>query len=210
MRSYFLKGYTIVLTLTIPITITFVLFANDIVFLLLGPKWHQATAVLRLMSPIVLGFALINPWGWILWSTGQVGKCLKIALVLAPLVIGGYVAGLPYGPNGVALGFSAMIVVWSFPHIAWCIKGTSISPRDVLLAVGRPFLSGIVAGTAALAVQLCFGQSLPPFARLVLGGLVLCGVYSLMLLWVMGQKPFYSDLILALRKRTAVASMESA
>jgi O-antigen/teichoic acid export membrane protein len=210
LKSYFLKSYTIILTLTIPITIAFTLFADDLIFLLLGPKWQHAAVIFRLMSPTVLTFALIDPWGWLLYSTGQVGKSLRISLVIAPLVIGGYVIGLPYGPNGVALGFSAIMVVWVLPHIAWCIKGTIISPRDVWLAVSRPFLAGIVAGTAALAVQWCLGHSLPPFARLVLGGSALFGAYSWILLWVMGQKSFYSDLLLALRKRPAVASMESA
>ena len=210
MRSYFLKGYTIVLTLTIPITIAFALFADDLIFLLLGPKWQKAAMVLRLMSPTILVFALIDPWGWLLYSTGQVGKSLKIALVIAPLAIGGYVLGLPHGPNGVALGFSAAMVVWTFPHIAWCIQGTLIAPRDVLLAVSRPFLSGIVAATAALAIQLWLGQALPPLARLMLGGAVLFGMYFWLLLGVMGQKAFYWELLLTLRKRAAVASMKSA
>jgi PST family polysaccharide transporter len=158
------------------------------------------------MSPTVLTFALIDPWGSLLYATGQVGKSLRIALVIAPLVLGGYVIGLPYGPNGVALGFSATMVMWVLPHIAWCIKGTRISAHDVWLAVSRPFLAGIVAGTAALAVQWCLGPSLPPFARLILGGLGLFGAYAWVLLWVMGQKSFYADLLLALRKRPAVAS----
>ena len=209
LKSYFLKGYTIVLTLTVPITIAFALFADDLIFLLLGPKWQKAAVIFRLMSPTILTFALIDPWGWFLYATGRVGKSLRIALVIAPLVIGGYVLGLPHGPQGVALGFSVMMVVWVLPHIAWCIKGTCIAPRDVVLAVSKPFLSGIVAATAALAVQLLLGPSLPPFARLVLGGAVLFGAYAWLLLWVMGQKAFYADLLLALRKRAAVPSMES-
>jgi PST family polysaccharide transporter len=196
--------------MTVPITIACALFADDLVILLLGPKWQHAAVIFRLMSPTVLVFALIDPWGSLLCSTGRVGRSLGIALVIAPLVIGGYVIGLPYGPNGVALGFSAMMVVWVLPHIAWCIKGTLIAPRDVWLAVSKPFLAGVVAGTAALALQLCLGQSLPPFVRFVVGGSALFGTYLWVLLWVMGQKSFYSDLLLALRKRPVVTAMESA
>jgi PST family polysaccharide transporter len=210
LKSYFLKGYAIVLTLTVPITMACALFADDLIFLLLGPKWQHAAVIFRLLSPTVLAFALINPWGSLLYATGQVGKSLRIALVIAPFVMGGYVLGLPYGPNGVALGFSAMMVVWVFPHLAWCIKGTLIAPRDVLLVVSRPFLAGIVAATVALAVQLYLGQALPSLARLVLGAAVLFGVYAWLLLRVMGQKAFYWELLLTLRKRPAVASMESA
>ena len=38
LKSYFLKGYSLVLTLTLPITIACACFADDIVFVLLGPK----------------------------------------------------------------------------------------------------------------------------------------------------------------------------
>jgi PST family polysaccharide transporter len=210
LKNYFLKGYTIVLTLSLPITIAFALFADDLIFLLLGAKWQSTVTIFRLLSPTILAFALIDPWGWILYATGQIGKSLKIALVIAPLAIGGYVIGLPYGPNGVALGFSAMMLAWVVPHIVWCIKGTTISLRDVWLAASKPFLSGIVAGTAALVAHLCLGQSLPPFARLGLGGFALFGVYFWMLLWVMEQKSFYWDLLLALRKRPFVEAKGSA
>src|SRR5215831_13610204 len=74
LRSYFLKGYAIVLTLTIPITIACALFADDLIFLLLGPKWQHVAVIFRLMSPTVLVFALINPWGWLLYATGRVGR----------------------------------------------------------------------------------------------------------------------------------------
>ena len=41
-RSYFLKGFSLVLGLTLPITIACALFADDVVFVLLGPEWKDA------------------------------------------------------------------------------------------------------------------------------------------------------------------------
>jgi O-antigen/teichoic acid export membrane protein len=42
LRSYFLKGFSLVLGLTLPITLACALFADDVVFCLLGPKWKDA------------------------------------------------------------------------------------------------------------------------------------------------------------------------
>lgn len=209
LRSYFLKSYAIVLALTIPITIACAIFAEDLIFVLMGPKWQHTAVIFRLLSPTVLVFSLINPWGWLLYSTGRVWLSLKISLVLAPFVVVGYVIGLPHGANGVAWGFSAMMVLWVFPHLAWCIKGTGIPMRDVLQVINQPTLSGLVAGITALAVQWYLGQSLHPLARLALGGTVLSSTYAWMLLWVMGQRSFYWDLLLVLRKRSSVASTAS-
>jgi PST family polysaccharide transporter len=199
LRNYFLKGYAVLLALTIPITIVSALFANDLVAVLLGPKWKEAATIFRLLAPTILIFGMINPLGWLLFSTGLVVRSLKVSLVLAPIVIAGYLIGLPFGPKGVALAYSTAMTLWVIPHIAWCVHGTMVSLRDVLLTVARPLLSGIVAAVAAFGVQFFFGQSLVPLARLVLGSSVLFGVYILMLLFAMGQKEFYFGLMRGMR-----------
>ena len=157
-KSYFLKGYSLVISLTLPITIFCALFADDIILVILGPKWTEAAVIFRLLTPTVLIFGMINPFGWLLLSIGLQGRSLAIALVIAPLVITAYVIGLPYGPSGVAFAYSAAMTLWLVPHVAWCLHGTMISPWDLFLAVSRPFLSGIVAAAFAFGVQFYFGQ----------------------------------------------------
>jgi Polysaccharide biosynthesis protein len=46
-KSYFLKGSSLVLKLILPITIACALFADDVVFFLLGPKGKDAAAIVR-------------------------------------------------------------------------------------------------------------------------------------------------------------------
>jgi PST family polysaccharide transporter len=209
-RSYFLKGYSLVLALTIPIAIGSALFASDLVRVALGPKWVDAPPIFRLLTPTILVFAMINPLGWMLFALGRVGQSLKVACVLSPLVISAYVFGLPYGPRGVAFAFSAILILWVVPHIAWCIKGTPVSGRDILVTVSRPFLSGGVAATIALGVQLSYGQWLSPLLRLIGGSGLLVGVYLFMLLSVMGQKDFYLDLVRSLRSSSKEKAFASA
>jgi len=204
LRRYFLKGYSLVLALTLPITITCALFAEDLILVLLGPKWKEAAGIFRLLAPTILVFAIANPLGWLLNSIGMVGRALKISLVTAPLMIGSYIIGLPYGPRGVALAYSAIMVLYVIPLITWAVRGTVISVYDVLLAVGRPLVSGIVAATLTLALQFSYGRFFSPLSRLLLGvALVLAG-YLGMLLYVMGQKLFYLDLLRAFRRRPSL------
>src|SRR6266436_9960781 len=74
LKSYFLKGYSLVLALTLPITIVCTLFANDAILVLLGPKWKEAIPIFRLLAPTILIFAMINPFSWLLFSIGLVGR----------------------------------------------------------------------------------------------------------------------------------------
>jgi PST family polysaccharide transporter len=201
LRRYFLKGYSLVLALTLPITITCAIFANDLILVLLGPKWKDAVAIFRLLAPTILIFAIINPLGWLLLSIGMVGRSLKTAFVIAPLVISGYIVGLPYGPKGVALAYSTVMTAWVIPHIAWCVHGTVISVWDILRTVGRPLLSGLVAAAVALGMQMVYGHRFSALFRLALGGSVLLGTYLAMLLYVMGEKSVYTDLIRGLRRQ---------
>jgi O-antigen/teichoic acid export membrane protein len=195
LKSYFLKGYSLVLSLTVPITFTCALFADDMIFVFLGPKWKSAAVVFRLLAPTTLAFAILNPLGWLLNSLGLVGRGLQIALVLGPVMITGYVVGLPYGPRGVAFAYSAVMILCLIPLIAWATHGTVISFRDILRVVSRPLLSGIVAAALAFGLQLLYGSLLPPLPRLVLGVTVVFSAYIGMLLYVMGMKPFYLDLL---------------
>ena len=203
-KSYFLKGYSFVVAMTIPITLFCALFAHDMISVVLGQKWMEAVPIFRLLAPTILIFALINPMAWLLFSLGLVGRSLKIALVLAPLVITGYLVGLPYGPKGIALAYSTVMTLWVVPHIAWCVRGTVISLRDIFDAVRRPLVSSVVAATLAFGLQLFFGSLLTPLPRLVLGSAILFGTYAGMLLYVMGEKTFYINLLRGLGSRPVV------
>ncbi len=203
-KNYFLKGYSLITALTFPVTIGVGLFAPDLVALLLGPKWKDAGQILRLLSPTILIFALINPIGWLVFSLGLVGRSLKVALVLAPVVICGYIIGLPYGPKGVAFCYSAAMLLWVIPHVAWGVHGTVVSFRDIAIAASRPLLSGLVAGAITLGMKFLLLQSVPVLVRLTLGGTVLLAVYVGMLFYVMRQKSLYVQLLRDILGRSSV------
>jgi O-antigen/teichoic acid export membrane protein len=209
LKSYFLKGYSLVLSLTLPITFACALFADDLIMVLLGSKWIDVVPVFRLLTPTILVFAMINPFSWLLFSIGKVERSLKIALVIAPLVIVSYIIGLPYGPIGVALSYSVAMSVWVIPHIVWCVHGTNVSIWDILKAVSRPFLSGIAAAAVALGLQSFCGELMAPLPRLMTGGTVLLVTYLSMLLYVMGQKKFYIDIFRGLKSHSSVYGAES-
>jgi PST family polysaccharide transporter len=199
LKSYFLKGFSLVVAITFPATIAGAVFADDIVLVMLGPQWTGASTIFRLLAPTILVFGMINPTAWLLQSVGLQQRSLNIALVLSPLVICSYLVGLPYGPNGVALSFSSMMVLWLVPHLYWCLHGTGITVGEVLSAAGRVFFSGVLAAIAGVAVQH-FAAPIPSaILRLALGGTAMVAVYSLALLFVMKQSVFYFDLLRALK-----------
>jgi O-antigen/teichoic acid export membrane protein len=186
--------------MTIPLTMACVVFADDFVSVLLGPKWMDAVVIFRLLAPTILIFAVINPMGWLLLSLGLVRRSLNIALVFAPTLVAGYFIGLHYGPKGVAFAYSTVMALWVIPFIAWCVKGTVVAFWDVFLAVIRPLGFGFVAGVLGFATQRAMGTFVAPAPRLILETGVLLGAFFGLLFFVGGQKTFYLDLIRGLRK----------
>jgi PST family polysaccharide transporter len=189
----------LVVSISVPITIFGGVFADDVILLVLGPKWSDAGVIFRLLTPTILIFSMINPLSPLLLSVGLQGRSLRIALAIAPVVLTSYVIGLPYGPSGVALAYSTAMMLWLIPHLAWCLHGTGISLWALLRAAGRPLLSGVTAGVCALCVQHYSGQLASPIERLSLGGGVMFVAYLGMLLFVLRQRGFYLDLLRGLR-----------
>ena len=175
------------------------------ILVLLGPKWMEAVSVFRWLTPTILIFALINPFSWVLFSLGLVGRSLKIALVIAPLVITAYIIGLPHGPNGVALAYSAAMTLWVLPHIAWCVKDTMFSVGDILKAAGRPFLSAVAAAMLAFSVQLLLWPLVASFPKASGGwGCTFSDHTQLMLLYVHAAESILSRPYPGIEKASSV------
>lgn len=203
LKSYFLKGYSLVLAITMPLTVACALFADDMIFVFLGPQWKAASIIFRLLSPTILVFATANPLSWLVTSLGMIRRSLKMGSVIAPIMIASYMIGLPYGPKGVACAYSAVMILWLIPVIAWSVHGTLISLSDVLLIASRPFASSIVAGALAFVVRASYGRLLSPLPRLTLEITILLATFIGVLLFATGQKALYLDLFHLLTDRTA-------
>lgn len=198
-RRYFLKGYSLVVTLTLPLTVVCGLFADDLILVVLGPKWIGAVEIFRILAPTILVFAISNPLGWLLNALGLVRRGVYIGLFSAPLMIAGVLIGLPYGPHGVALAYSTVMVLKVIPITIWALRGTGIRYREFVGALANPLAASVVAGGFAYAVHALTAPALSPVLRLMLDVGSFGVAYVAALLLIAGEKALYLDLFRALR-----------
>ncbi len=71
-----------------------------------------------------------------MYSFGLVRRGLKLALMFALPIIMGYAIGLPYGPEGIALGYSVVMMLCAIPLGAFCVQGTAVSLRGIVVTAG--------------------------------------------------------------------------
>ena len=195
LRRYFLKGYSLVVALTLPLTFACAVFADDIVGVLLGPRWAGAAEIFRILAPTILVFAVLNPLGWLFNALGLVDRGLHIALVFPPLLIAGVVIALPGGPQGVAFAYTTVMTLSVVPISLWAVRGTVIRVLDVLFALSRPLACSIAAAALGFGAQALGGEDLTLWPRFVLEVAVFGVAYVALLLFVAGQKSFYFDLL---------------
>jgi O-antigen/teichoic acid export membrane protein/chemotaxis methyl-accepting protein methylase len=205
----FLRGYSLLVSLTIPITISCALFAEEIVRIVLGAKWMGAAPVFRLLAPTALVFAVANPLSWLVLSMGRAGRALTLSLMTTPFVLVGIVLGLSHGPKGVALGYSSALSLLVIPIAAWSKRDTGITWTDLWRATKPPFLSGLLATAAGLIVKTTLAGRLEPITYLFAGLCLVFGTYTWALLIAMGQRELYMDLLAQVFRRGGRDGQES-
>jgi PST family polysaccharide transporter len=196
LRRYFLSIYAFFLAVALPITVVCAFFAEDVVLVLLGPKWHETVPIFRLLAPTILVFALINPLGWLMFATAQMKRSLKIAVMIMVMSVTAYAIGLRSGPSGIALGFSTAMVLLMVPIIIWARHGTSITTGDLFKAILRPLGSVLLGAVAAMAMWPWISTVEPPLVRLTVTSGLVFGVHMTVLLFAFGERHAYSRLLI--------------
>jgi PST family polysaccharide transporter len=199
MASYFLKGYAVFLAMAIPITAASGLFAGDIIQVLLGPKWSATAPILRALSPTVVAFAVLHPVGWLLYATGQVERSVKIAFAIAALLVVAFVAGLPFGPVGVAVAFSVGLTTMTVPVVMWGLRGSVVAPRRMAEAATPATVAALLAAAITLPLMAWLASPLPPLVRLLCEGSLFAASYVFCLFYPLRQRVFFAGLLQDLR-----------
>jgi O-antigen/teichoic acid export membrane protein len=196
-RSYFVKGYSVVVALVVPILVFAAVFADDIVRVVLGAQWTDVSLIFQLLAPAALVLTVIEgPTFWLLHSLGLVGRSLRITCALTGVTLVACIAGIPHGATGIASAYSIALSLWLVPCLAWCVHGTPVRLSDLLHTTSGPLLGSAVASAVAFVTVSNFSQ---PLERLLLGGALMCCGYFAIVWFIFRQGDFYLGLVKDLR-----------
>ncbi len=193
LRNFFLKSFGIFLAIVTPITVCCGLFAEEIVRILLGPQWSSTPPIFRLLAPTILALAVMNPMGQLMQATGHAIRSLKLAFLIAPVTIAGVALGLPYGPEGVAAGFSTAMGLLVAPLVYWARKGTLITVGDIARTTAAPCLATLVGAAASWGAVQAIGSA-DVVIRLAVGCTALFVIHFVVLAYGLGQKAVFKEL----------------
>lgn len=180
-RLYARSIILVVLSAVLPLLTVMFLYAHNVVLLVLGQQWSEATPLLRILLLGAIASSLMRVSNWYFLAEGQTAWLLKWSAGRAALAAVGMLIGTWWGPEGVAIGFSIAMWCWLPATLSILVRCTPFGWKDVMATMGRPLLACGVAATV-----LAILSSRDPSSSFPIPGLVpfLVAVVTYFLAWL--------------------------
>lgn len=152
-RSY-MECVSLLLLATQPAILFATLYAEDVFRILLGERWLASAPIFAWLGIAGLHQVMTSTIGWLYISQGRGGGFFRIGLFGAVTTVVSFVAGLPWGPVGVAAAYTISDYIVRLPVI-WASAGRlgPVSTRDLYMLAAPHVLSTAAAAAVLLALK---------------------------------------------------------
>lgn len=155
-RHYFLKSISTVAFIGMGLSVWLTLIGKDLILLLLGPQWQKAGQIFTAFGPSIGIMLIYNSHSWIHLSIGRADRWFRWSIVSLVTTVILFILGLPFGPLGVAIAYSASFYVLIGPALWYAGRPIQLKLSYVLSAVWKYFIAVIISGTVCWYVLYSF------------------------------------------------------
>jgi PST family polysaccharide transporter len=177
LRSAYLKAVGAIAIVTFPMMGGLFAVTDDFVAVVFGPSWSGMAPVLKVLALVGMMQSVGTTVGTIYLSMGRPGVALRVSLISAPVLIGGMIAGLPWGIQGVAIGYGMASFLLFYFIAVTAFRLVDLHVGDFHKVIFRTLLA-TVAMVATVAAIISMLGSVQPTIRL---GIAICtgvGAYA--------------------------------
>ncbi len=142
--------------------------SRPVTLVLLGSQWEKASVIFAGFTGLALYSPLASALGFLLISQGRGRDLLVISVVSNFAVIAGIISGLPFGPAGVAIGWSVGGLFGAMPYTYYKAgRQGPVHTQDLWLVFLKHLpLWGVVFGTTFLTLLMV--ADMKPLVQLVI------------------------------------------
>lgn len=177
-RLYYMRLTRVMAYVTMPLVAALFVLTPPLIRVVMGPGWDEVVPIFRALALAALLQPVATLRGVVTLSMGRGRDYLKLGIINTAGACTAFVVGLPYGPVGVALCYSAVIYLLLWPTLGLAFAGTDIRRRDFFVTIARPFLVSVT--TAALLMVPAVQAAAPAVAF----GALIVGAVAFVLLWL--------------------------
>lgn len=154
-RRAYLRLLEKVAMMTMPLMAFMIACSDWIVRVVLGPQWGETARIFMLLGISGLFQPIGNTTGWLFISQGRARHFVQWGLIGGFISVAAIVAGLPWGPVGVAASYSLARVLVFDPLLYWWV-GREGPVR--MLDFYRTIMPAAAASLCVLAALYAFRQ----------------------------------------------------
>jgi len=157
-RNAYLRAVGTLAFIGMPLVALLYVVADEIIAIVLGPGWGQASTVFRWIAPAaMLGTVNVAP-GWLCVTLGRTRRQLVWAAISAPLTVAAFIVGTQWGVVGVAAAFS---LAWCALLLLFMAMACHRSPVSLLQLLGT-FTPPLLTAIAAAGVTMLLAATWVP------------------------------------------------
>ena len=160
---------------------------RDLIPLLFGNKWSYSGTLVSIIALRGIPHAVERTMGWLHVTAGRNDRWLRWGFISLSAQLIALFAGLPYGPQGVAVAFVVCTFVLFIPAIAYSGRPLGIKMRDVVAVIWRPLVASLVAVAIGFFVRYTVLTNYPIIFRIIVLGTVYMITYLIAVVWILGE-----------------------
>lgn len=155
-RRYLLKALTIVAFVGMGLGADLTLVGRDIIRMVLGPGWENSGRIFMFFGPGIGIMLLYYTHGWIHLSIGTANRWFRWGIIEFVVTALLFVAGLPWGPVGIAIAWTTSFWVLVIPSFWYAGKPIGFKAGWVIAAVWKYAIASLLAAFACSYVVSSF------------------------------------------------------
>lgn len=181
-REFYVDTTMLIATFSMPICFFLFMTSYEVVFLTLGPQWHETADVFRILALVGVTQPSTSTRGMVVLALGNGSRYLAIGVFQSVIVSIGFIIGVNFGVMGVAWAYVTSSYL-AMPFMFYLgFRETPVRPRDYLIAAWQPLLAAVTAFVITLVVkQYGVSSELSTWAALLLLLIVYTVVYTVSL-----------------------------
>jgi PST family polysaccharide transporter len=177
LRERYQAGLSVVAYFVMPLASILSVTGKDLTVILLGEKWHAAGVLLSVIALKGIFHVIESSQGWLHLSIGTADRWQRWGLVATPVLVGAVLAGLPFGPIGVAAAIVIACMLNSVPSVVYAGRPIGIDAALVIRTVYRQLIGAVATAAGGWWLQTTILPDYPILARVVLAGCFCACIY---------------------------------
>ena len=162
-RRTFLQVYESMALLSFLSTGLLLALSRPLTLVVLGPRWEKAAIIFAAFTVAALAHPVARAASWLFISQGRGGRdWLFVNLLGAGLAVASFVAGLPFGPAGLAIAYSTVSLFIGVPIVFYFAgRHGPVTTADLWSTIFRYLPLWIVVCGVTWLVHLLVMNSVP-------------------------------------------------